>query len=475
MAARSLRGRLLPSLLTAIVMAVLAPPAFALITGGEGNAPIRDPGWPKGAAAIFNVQARIAWWEGPPFGGGQWHAECRGSARALNAVLTDFARLDVRAKQIVVHDGVGSSFWLNMNSDPAKRAAAKMDWSFMVWQPDNWKRLSQLPPDLNPTRNQDAKKEPPAQIDIYTEGNIKWSDVIVPRGLTVVDQRLEAHGFTTADGIVLEGHVSDVTNKKPLSAQVRLEQIDPQPKGGYRYTTAVSVSSDAAGHWVIKNGRAGWFRLIIEAAGHVPRVIGYVKTDGQPQWQLHDGGLARPAVIAGQVKDEAGHPLADVEVRLGDIATVGGTRYETAKEPTLKTDADGRFRSDQFPVGSATVWVHKPGYCRPGLGQSISTPKEDIELTMARAGRIVVTVDFTGTERPAGYIVNLEPEGGNVVGSYGGSGNINEKNQMIFDNIPPGRYFVHGRPNPGSDNEKTERIKVDLKGGKTAEIKLQAK
>src|SRR5688572_14975358 len=61
-----------------LVFAVLALPCqsvFGLIRGGEGNSPVADPGWPAGAAAIFNSSARIAWWEGPPFGGGQWHAE----------------------------------------------------------------------------------------------------------------------------------------------------------------------------------------------------------------------------------------------------------------------------------------------------------------------------------------------------------------------------------------------------------------
>ena len=151
-----------------------------MITGGEGNSPIRDPGWPDGAAAIFNTPSRIAYWEGPPFGGGQWHAECRGDAKALSAVLADFAKLGVQAKRVVVHDGVGRSFWLNPNDEPAKRAAAKMDWSFMVWQPANWERLRKLPADLNPTDPDDAGAGPPSQIDVYTGGNVKWADVVVP-------------------------------------------------------------------------------------------------------------------------------------------------------------------------------------------------------------------------------------------------------------------------------------------------------
>src|ERR1700730_7506706 len=125
MAARTRLGTALLLVLSTAIVAVTSREAFALIMGGEGNSPIADPGWPKGAAAIFNTKSRIAWWEGPPFGGGQWHAECRGDAKALSAVLADFAKLEVKSKQVVLHDGSGHSFWLAPNNEPGKRAAAK--------------------------------------------------------------------------------------------------------------------------------------------------------------------------------------------------------------------------------------------------------------------------------------------------------------------------------------------------------------
>jgi hypothetical protein len=131
------------TILLAITTAVVpVQTAFALITGGEGNTPRDDPGWPKGAAAIFNNPARIAWWAGPPFGGGQWHAECRGDAKAFNAVIADFAKLDLKSKRVVIHNGVGHSFWFDPNREPGKRAAAEIDWVFMVWEPANWERVT---------------------------------------------------------------------------------------------------------------------------------------------------------------------------------------------------------------------------------------------------------------------------------------------------------------------------------------------
>src|SRR5262245_47215771 len=227
------------------VLGIAAPgEAYALITGGEGNKTIKDPGWPAGAATIFNHPRRVAGWEGPPVGGGQWHAECRGDAQALSAVLADFARMDAKIRRIVVHDGTGHSFWLAPNREPEKLAAAKIDWVFMVWQPSSWERLRKLPADLNPTELADTS--PPAQIDVFTAG-INWAEVTVPARIEVVDRRLVAHGFTAEDGVVLEGRVIDLSTEGPIAAAVRIERVEPQAKGGYLYPVVTETRADAQG------------------------------------------------------------------------------------------------------------------------------------------------------------------------------------------------------------------------------------
>src|SRR5437763_1877804 len=73
----------------------------AVLTGGDGNQPLRDPGWPAGAAAVFNHPGRIAWWEELLFPG-EWHAEYRGDVKELNALLAQFAKIDVKSRQLVV-------------------------------------------------------------------------------------------------------------------------------------------------------------------------------------------------------------------------------------------------------------------------------------------------------------------------------------------------------------------------------------
>jgi len=454
-----------------LMLAVVAE-ARALITGGEGNKPLRDPGWPKGAAAIFNHPGRVAWWEGPPFGGGNWHAECRGDAKTLSPVLADLAKVDAKVKRVVVHDGVGHSFWLAPNREPAKLANAKIDWSFSVWQQSSWDRLRRMPADLNPTSP--GESSPPAQIDVYA-GGVRWSDVAVPPGVEVIDKRLEAHGYAAADGIVIEGKVTDASTSQPLPATIKLERIESGKQGGYDYPRVAETKADAQGHWVLKKVPAGWFRVVAEAPGFAPRVVSYAKYDEQPRWELIDTTLAKAVAVAGRVTDDAGQPLADVEVSLGNVAPQSGERYTSPSDYKSKSGADGRFRIEQVPEGKAAVWVHKQGYVRPGLGESVSTPADNVELKMYKSASIEVTINFTGKTRPEGYIVSMSPEGGDKIGSYGGSGQINAENKMSFRDVPAGRYVVRGRPNPGSDREETGPMTVELKGGETTTVTLKAK
>lgn len=468
---------ILASIAFALSLLLPAQRASALITGGAGNTPINHPGWPAGAAPAFDHPSRIAWWEGPPFGGGQWHSECRGDAKALNEVLAHLARLDAKTKRIVLHDGVGQSFWLNMNQEPEKRDAAKMDWVLMIWDPNSWEQLRQLPADLNPIGPADAANGPPAQIDVYTGGNVRWADVVVPDGLTVVDQRLEAHGFTLQDGTVIEGNAFDLATHESIPARITLQGVRPRATGGYDYPTLVETATDpdAPGRWNLKNVPAGWARIVVAADGYVPRVVGYVRPDGQPGWSSFEAGLARPGPVSGRVADESGQPLADVQVRLDNLAAADGARYELPDDPTFTTDAHGRFRADAVPAGKATVWLIKPGYVRPGLGPPIDLPAADVQLTMQKSASVQVTVDFGANPRPEGYIVQVEPEGGSKVGSWGGSGQIDANNQISFDDMPPGRYVLLGKPNPSGGDDQTEPVTVDLEGGERARVKLTAR
>ena len=462
------------NLLAVALLLVYPSSALAMIRGGAGNKPITDPGWPRGASGIFNHPARIAWWEGPPFGGGQWHAEFRGEAKTLNAMLEGLARLDVKSKRIVVHDGVGASFWLNPNREASKREVARMDWKFSVWQSAIWKQVSKLPTDLNPTDPRDAGKGPPVQFDVYTGGDVRWSDVVVPRAIEVIDEGLEAHGFKATDGAVLEGKVAEIRTRQPLAAHVRLEGVEPRTKGGYAYPLVAETNADSQGRWVLKKAPAGWYRVVVEQPGFAPRVAGFGQFDDQPHWTSYDSELARPASASGRVTDEAGQPLAGVKVRFMNVTAGGAAHYESPADVSCLTDVDGRFRFDGLPVGGARITLSKFGHVRPGLGETIKTPAENAQLVMQKAALLRVHVNFGGKVRPSSYIVEIEPERGAKIGSWGGSGNVDAHNEITFSNFPPGRYVLRGHPNPSRADERTDPLVVDLKGGRLTEVTLSA-
>ena len=237
-----------------------------------------------------------------------------------------------------------------------------------------------------------ATSGPPSQIDVYTVGNIHWAEVKVPEDLEVVDERLGSHGFTAADGVVLEGKISDVENRRPIAGHVQLRRVEPRGLGPERYSVLAEATADASGHWVLKKVLAGWVQIVVEADGFVPRVVGHARLDDQPHWSYFDCRLSRLAALSGRVTDEAGQPLPDAEVRIQDVATEEDGRYDLPFDASVKTNADGRFRHDKLPRGHASVWVYKFGYCRPGLGLPIKLPVEGVALTMLKSARVRVTV-----------------------------------------------------------------------------------
>ncbi|MBI1349219.1 hypothetical protein GC163_23365 [bacterium] len=451
---------------------ILCVDAWALITGGEGNTPLEDPGWTPGAAAVFNHPSRIAYWEGPPFGGGQWHAECRGDSEALNTVLTQFAQIDTDQKRIVLHDGIGRSFWLNSNREPERKAAAAINWAFTVWQPDRLQFQQRLPVDA---RAVGPEEKTLAQLDIYTGGDINFSSLTLPKEIPVEDRRLEAHGFQPTDGVVWEGLVTDLATHKPLAATVILQKIEPRKSHGYEYQTVKEITADAQGHWVIKQAPVGWHRVFLKADGYVPRVIAHEVIDDQPRWSRHDATLAPSVSVSGRVLDDAGQPLSDVQVRLTTVQTPGSERYLLVDDEPLKTDAAGHFQFDAVPRGQATISLHKPGYFRKEPRASFETPAKNLEYRLGLAATLQVKIDFSQSQRPENYIVHVKAEGGERVGQWGGSGHLDANGQITFENVHPGRYVITSMPNPGRMDDETPPVTVELKGGESQKISIAAK
>jgi hypothetical protein len=161
-----------------------------------------------------------------------------------------------------------------------------------------------------------------------------------------------------------------------------------------------------------------------------------------------------------------------VTVRLSEFLTPDGAPYawlETLAAPT--TDDEGRFVLDDVPAGTARYWAYSENYVTIGLGEILPTSDKPVTLKVTGAGKMQVKVNPVPE---GGYIVNVAPEGGEKVGAWGGGSQLGPDGTCSFSRIPPGRYVVHGRPNPGAESEKTESVTVEIKAHETAEVTLKA-
>ncbi|MGA2615981.1 MAG: carboxypeptidase-like regulatory domain-containing protein [Thermoguttaceae bacterium] len=352
----------------------------------------------------------------------------RGDTAALNNALRNFAAMKAEAHEVVLRPGQG-----------VVKSLGGKEVQF------NWNLIrGSIPGD------QIIGGSGPMVLTAYVGGDIPFAKIEIPKGVKVLDERLEAHGFTPADGHVLEGKVYDAATRRPVAARVRLEGV-------------AETVADPQGRWVLKKAPAGTFRVVVEADGYVPRVVGHALLDGQPRWQSFDGGLSRPAPVSGSITDDAGKPLPGAKLELNEVVSGAEGCYVSPQGYACQSDADGRFRLDMVPAGSARIWLRESGYCLVPRGcQPITMPAKEVALQVTKPGRVHVTVDFAGKNRPASYSVYMEPEGGNAIGTYGGGGEFDTKKPIIFEGVRPGRYVLHGHT-------------IEVKSGQTTEVKLSAK
>jgi hypothetical protein len=136
-----------------------------------GNDPVFDPGWPSGTLKVANSKQRIAWWQGPPFGGGEWHFLYRGTAETFLGFMQAFAGIGSQIRDLVIHDGP--------YVDPAINGFrpgldARVDWTMTVWEPEKWNHSHRSQP------------IPPPRMDVYVGGGLlDWNDVHVPAGIRI--------------------------------------------------------------------------------------------------------------------------------------------------------------------------------------------------------------------------------------------------------------------------------------------------
>jgi hypothetical protein len=464
----------------AVIACVLAAgQASALILSGRGNQAVRDAGWPEGALAMANFESRIGWWEGPPFGGGEWHFLYQGNTDGFKDALAVFAAIRAPALEVVLHDGPYEDGILK----------ERADWAFTVWVPASWNRLFNNPKSVFDAASPHFRQPvDPPRLDVYIGGGggVDWANIKVPAGLKVRDERSAALGVDLAGGSIVQAELYDMDTGKPISGAhllVEKQTWQAEPKPHWSRQRIAEADSDPSGRVRVEKVPTGGIRVTVTASGYAPKLLSE-HTHAHPEYLKLTVELAKVASIRGVVTDTAGHPVKGAKVRTStELASNGlgysdGRHYQPPDEWSAVTDDAGRFELTGLPVGYAQLYASAPGYHFSDPFKIYDVPATNVVLRLAGAGSVLVAVTdskgnplsrYEGTE----VHIDIEPKGGTKVGSWGGSARVKDDGTFGFDSIPPGEYRVTSRPNPSNSTRQyaPEQI-ITVTPGERTQVKV---
>ena len=465
--------RTLCILVVVCLIALLSSSAFALITGALGNDPVQDAGWPLGAVEVANLKTRVGWWEGPPFGGGQYQFLYRGNTNDFNGALQALAKVRAPRVELIVLDGPEESFWLKIDRGEKDKDKPKVDpridWTFDVWVPANWHRLYNNPKSVFASDQPNYRRpcDPPRMHVYVGGGGVEWDKVKVPDGIKVLDRRAAAAGIQPAAGAVLRGGVYDMFTGKPVSgARVAVAKNTGQDQ----WDEVAAAQVDGLGAFEVRKVPAGTFRVVVRADGFAPRAVG--------QETFRPGGLVElnveltaAAKLAGVVSDDSGKPIRGAKVRAQPLA-IDGRGYASPDRNEAITDDQGKFELAGLPKGFAELWCTAQGYFQPeSVGKLYDVPS-NLTLKLVRTGGLKVSVVGPDAKPVGGDVhVHVNPPG-DPIGKWGGSAQLKPDGTYAFTGVPPGPYWVSTVFHPGPAEQNPAAKPVTVEAGKVAEVKL---
>jgi hypothetical protein len=424
--------------------------------------------------AVANFESRIGWWEGPPFGGGEWHFLFCGNTEGFKDALAVFAAIRAPVLDLVLHDGPYEDGILK----------EKVDWAFTVWVPASWHRLYNNPKTTFGAGSPNFRRPvDPPRLDVYIggESGVEWAKVNVPANLHVRDERASASGVDLSGGSVIQGEFYDMGTAKPVSGvHLLVDKVWWQagPKPHWDHERLAEAVSDASGHARIDEVPTCGIRVSASAEGYAPRRLSQ-RTLARAEHLKFTVELANAATIRGTVTDTAGRPIKGAKVRtMMEMGSNGagyddGRQYDPPEESTVETDDAGYFTLAGLPAGYAQLHVSAQGYYFSDPFTIYDVPATNVVLQLASAGSIHVAVtDQKGKplSRYEGHeiLIQVEPGGGSTPGSWGGGAPAKADGTYDFPDVPPGEYRLTARPNPSNSNRQyaPEQVVTVTPGGR---------
>ncbi len=460
-------------LLTTCILGLLSANAAPLITGGRGNEPMENRGWPLGAEKVANLACRVAWWEGPPYGGGQHVFEYRSKDTAeFNDALKAFAAIRTPKLELIVQDGPHKSF---MEQE-------QVDWTFIVWRPESWHSLYNNPKSTFPRRGDNTGKPvPPPSLHAYVggKGAIVWEQVEVPPNVHVIDRRASAAKVKPVGGGMIHADVYDMATGQTIAGA---EVTVAKRRGRDDWDETIRGKTDPLGAVEIQKIPPGRYEIRIRAAGYASRGQGTYNNAGNTYHEFVVE-LMRTASISGKVVDTSRKPIAQAIVTAKGTCGIDGRSYPCIDAKPATTDRDGAFKIEALPKGFAQLRVRAPSLYQvtsstvlyqvpPGFWD----PPDGIEIRMTPTGVVRGKVVGAAGQAKSGKVhVHIHPPGPSRVGQWGGSMQCNDDGSFEFKNVPPGSYLVGTNPVVARGGKDPDAKQVIVKPGKIVAVQVTHK
>lgn len=444
--------------------------ARALILVG-GSEPFSSRALPAGTDRLANLPTRFGHWEGPPFGGGDYHFEYAGNTAQFQKALDTFALIEAPRLELLVYDGVTSSVITRR----------QVDWEFEIWNKESFYRLNHPPNNITLSTSPWFRQPlPPPRLSLYLgDGkHIDWSAIHLPHQVTLLDRRVATSPWSSSGFGVIHAVVYDMATSRTLPGAIL--EVGSYDKSR-QFQALDWRTANKAGEVVLKDIPAGNFAVQVRCKGYATREVGYYDNHGRTLGVFDRVSLSPASALKGRVTDSSGQPVVDATVGVSDLVGLDGMGYiqnPFNERSNAQTDAAGRFTLDPLPRGRVSLSVRKPGYHYFSF-ETHAIPG-DVNIVMTGAGEIHGRVigspsAFNGpgskaAKRP--LIVQIEPLGGNKIGSWGGSMQLKEDGRFEFKDVPAGKYIITAQPNPMHGNEVTPPKPVTVEAGKTVEVEI---
>jgi len=444
----------------------------SVITGEHGNRPIQDRGWLVGSVQVANLESRLGYWEGPPFGGGEYHFLYRcENTDDFNQALRIFAAIRARKLELVVRNGPEYSFWLKRDDEELSKAENRVDWVFTVWVPQNWDSLYNDHMSFFLSDHPNFRKPVAApRIDLYIgEGAVVWEDVNIPKNLTVIDKRPSSISPEFAGNGLVRGKVFDMATGQPIAgAEIVLAVHEGQSK----WKEVMHDKTNEQGLCQIEKIPPGYYEVRIRANGYVPRKQG-TYNNKRPEYYQFEAGLTRPSYVKGIVTDIDGNPIEGAKLSATNVIGTDGFGYPCVGDTSATTDKQGRFEIRNLPVGLMNIRCRAESlYLKNSIFEQYQIPSDDIKLTMTGTGTIRGKVVDKDGKSPSGDVhIHVRPPG-EQLGKWGGSARCKEDGSFEFTGVPPGEYLVGTDFGLLTKGDRTKAKLVSVEAGKTYEVQI---